>query len=162
MRFSKCDTPLPECAVFCVECGAPLRAATGTTVALGPGRPPLTVLPSDLPVVVGGPGAEANAARHHGSFLCGGQLPFAHELSLRSGAIFIIGLTILIVTGNVWPWILLLIGVIGAADELGSGKVGGATMTMVFLAGLAVLFATGTFWPGFLVLIGIGALLHRK
>jgi hypothetical protein len=62
-------------------------------------------------------------------------------------------------TANAWPWILVLLGMVGAADELGSGKLGEATKSLVFLAGLAVLFATGLFWPGIVILIGITMLL---
>lgn len=157
MRCSSCDTPIPEGAAYCVECGATV-AATGRTVALDTPRDPMGA-PPELPVPTPAP-ALPPARRRRRSLFDGSWRPFARGLSARSGAIFLIGLGLLFFTGAFWPWILLLVGVIGALDELPGGLRQAAT-TLLFFGGLAVLFATGTLWPGILILLGLVALLDR-
>lgn len=158
MRCKQCDSPLPEGAEFCVECGAPVRAATGRTVALDPGRPaaPAPPAPADLPAAPGRSGG-----RRRGSLFDGSWRPMAHGLSARSGAIFLIGLGVLFFTNTFWPGILALLGVTGAIDELGNGNPRAAAMVLVFMGGMAVLFFTGWFWPGILILLGLVALFDR-
>jgi hypothetical protein len=61
-------------------------------------------------------------------------------------------LLILIVTGNIWPGILWLIGVSGFVGAMVHGRGDKALQALLWWGGLALLFATGTFWPGILVL----------
>jgi hypothetical protein len=166
MRCSQCDSPLPEGAEFCVECGAPVRAATGRTVALDPGRPAAPAPPADLPAPpapVSLPGAPVRGGgrRRRGSLFDGSWRPMAHGLGARSGAIFLIGLGVLFFTNTFWPGILALLGITGAIDELGNGNPRAAAIVLTFMGGLAVLFLTGSFWPGILVLLGLVTLLDR-
>src|SRR5690606_30365137 len=106
------------------------------------------------------PSAPQRRAASSGRFSQGWH-PFASGLSGRSGAIFLIGLGVLFLTGNFWPWVFVLIGFTGAIDELAKGANRAAAQTLVFFIGLAVLFATGFFWPGILFFIGLLALLDR-
>jgi hypothetical protein len=72
-----------------------------------------------------------------------------------------IGLGILFFTNTWWPWILALLGIVGAIEEIADGGLREAAVTLMVLGGMAVLFATGLFWPGILVLIGLAALIDR-
>lgn len=85
----------------------------------------------------------------------------AHGLRGRSGALLLIGLGVLFFTGTWWPWIIALLGLTGAVEELAEGGVREAAVTLLMFGGVAVLFATGTFWPGILVLLGLVALIDR-
>lgn len=158
MRCSSCDSPLPEGAAYCVECGAAV-AATGRTVALDQAQGPRTAPPvPDLPVPA--PAPTPMRRRRH-SLFDGSWRPMARGLTARSGAIFLIGLGILFFTGSFWPWILALVGVTGALEEFAGGAVREGATVLVMLVGLAVLFATGLFWPGILILVGLVALIDR-
>jgi hypothetical protein len=157
MRCTSCDTPIPEGAAFCISCGAPV-AATGRTVALGEQGGPRTVpVATELPATVAG----RHGRGRRRSLFDGSWRPMAKGLRGRSGALFMIGLGVLFFTNLWWPWILALIGLTGAVEELSLGGVREALVTMLFFGGLAVLFATGLFWPGILVLLGLVALVDR-
>lgn len=158
MRCKSCDSPLPEGAAFCVECGAPARAATGRTVALEAERPAEPAPPADLPAP---PRPPAPAGRRRRSLFDGSWRPMTRGFSAKSSGVFMIGLGLLFFTGTLWPGILALFGLTGAMDELDHGNVRGAAAVLLFMGGLAVLFATGLFWPGILVLIGLVALLDK-
>lgn len=162
-RCTRCDSPLPEGADFCVECGAPV-AATGRTVALDERRVTAHAPPRELPVPAAPQPAQAPAARRRrgrGGLCGGGWQPFAGGVKPASGAIFLIGLGLLFLTGSFWPGILALVGLTGAIDELAKGNARAAGSILVFMGGLAILFATGPIWPGILILIGLVALLER-
>ncbi len=82
-------------------------------------------------------------------------MPREQTLSAASGAIMLVGLVVLIVTGGLWPWMLAVMGlaVLPRAVQRGGLLAGGLAAGM--LIGLAALIATGTLWPGVLVLIVI-------
>ena len=73
-----------------------------------------------------------------------------------------LGIMLLVITGNVWPGILVLLGITGAIDELGRGRARAALARAVFLIGTAVLFFSGTIWPGILIVLVIAALIERR
>lgn len=160
MRCRSCDSPLPDGAAYCVACGAP-AAATGRTVALDEARAPVPVpVPPapDLPVPAPTTASSSPGRRQRRPFR-GTWRPFARGLTARSSALFLIGLGLLFFTDTFWPWILALVGVTGALDEVAGGTWREGAAILVFFVGLAVLFATSLIWPGILILLGLVALL---
>lgn len=77
-----------------------------------------------------------------------------------SGAIWLIGLGVLFLVEGIpfWPWILVVIGLVGLPESVAQKGLWAGLQGVVWLAGLAVLFATGKFWPGILILIGLSTL----
>jgi hypothetical protein len=94
------------------------------------------------PIPMAPPRPIATPQRPAGSFRGNGPLLFA------------VGLFILIMTGNIWPGILWLIGVSSFVGAMTQGRGDKALQALVWWGGLALLFATGTFWPG-IVLVAI-------
>lgn len=158
MRCTSCDSQIPADAAFCINCGAPV-AATGRTITLDERAGAPAPAPSaDLPAP---PPRAARVGRRRRSLFDGSWTPMAHGLRGRSGALLLIGLGVLFFTGTWWPWIIALLGLTGAVEELAEGGVREAAVTLLMFGGVAVLFATGTFWPGILVLLGLVALIDR-
>lgn len=79
MRCSSCDSPIPEGAAYCVECGAAV-AATDRTVALGEARAPTPAPPApDLPAPTA-PGKAHGRSRRR-SLFDGSWRPMTRGLS---------------------------------------------------------------------------------
>ena len=76
--------------------------------------------------------------------------------------LFAIGLVVLVITGNIWPGILWLIGISGFIGAMTQGRGDKAFQALLWWGGLAVLFATGSFWPGILVLVFLGMALGGR
>jgi hypothetical protein len=76
--------------------------------------------------------------------------------------IFAVGLFALVMTGNIWPGILWLIGVSGFVSAVTRGRGDKALQALIWWGGLALLFATGAFWPGILVLLFLCMALGRS
>lgn len=109
-------------------------------------------------------GAQAGGAaaiRRRGSLFDGSWWPFSRGLSPFGVGLMLIGLAVLYFTGTFWPWILGLLGLTAAAEELGRRAIREAVVAFVFLTGLSVLFAANLIWPGILLLLGIVALIDR-
>lgn len=164
MRCPHCDNELPEGAAFCIECGRSTRAATDRTIQLTPPPAPSAPPPPQLPARPERQAAAAAAHGQAGAHSCGGwspASPLARGIGARGGAIFLIGLGLLFLTGSFWPGILALLGVVGAAEELGRGRGRSALQSAIFFVGLAVIFASGLWWPGILIVLGLCALVDR-
>ncbi len=167
MHCRTCGDELPEAATFCVACGAsilqptsagtsrPTPAATGRTVVLDAARIPITRVSS--PALTPAP---AGFGRTRAAGSCGRGARRKH--ALHSFPLFMLGIMLLVITGNVWPGILVLLGITGAIDELGRGRARAALARAVFLIGTAVLFFSGTIWPGILIVLVIAALIERR
>jgi hypothetical protein len=67
--------------------------------------------------------------------------------------LFVIGLLVLLMTGQIWPGILWLIGISSFVGAASRGHRNQALMALLWWGGMALLFATGTFWPGILLLV---------
>ena len=167
MHCRTCGDELPEAATFCVACGAslqqhtasgisrPVPAATGRTIVLDAARIPVTRVAS--PVLLAAP---AVAGRTRAAGACGRGARRTH--ALHSFPLFMLGIILLVTTGNLWPGILVLLGITGAIDELNQGRVRAALARAVFLIGTAVLFFSGSIWPGILIVLVIAALIERR
>jgi hypothetical protein len=160
MNCLACGRTNPADAKFCIYCAAqlsvaapPVQAAvtepapaTGPTTRLE--HKPTYTLPAAPPIPV--PPVAPSIP---------GALPHYKEWI---GAVFLIGLGLLFLTGSFFPGILVLIGITGFLSESGRGRQDKALQALVFFAGLAVLFWSHSFFPGILILIGVMALLKRR
>jgi Double zinc ribbon len=167
MRCPSCATNNPEHARFCVVCGRGLVG--GVTPAARPAPQPRPALQPRPPAMPPGPkGASPHSPRQHSYPRVASPpvvLPVAprppvvitHRSNRSARAngplLFGVGLLILIVTGNIWPGILWLIGISGFVGAMTHGRGDKAFQALLWWGGLALLFASGTFWPGILLLV---------
>jgi hypothetical protein len=79
-----------------------------------------------------------------------------------SGALWLIGLGILFLTGSFWPGILVLVGLTAYVQQSARGRSQESLRSLIFFVGLAVLFWTNLFWPGILILLGLIALISPE
>ena len=90
------------------------------------------------------------------------------KASAISGAIFFIGLGVLLITGWWWPGIMLVLGLSGGAELIFRGKLVRGIGAIVFFCSIpivvAIVQATEISWTavGAFVLIGIGAIILVK
>lgn len=150
MNCPNCARENPANAKFCIFCAAQLVSepavaeptpAVGPTVRLNPAPAPayeLPVTPTPAPAVPQPSSGSLPRRQNNGSI----------------GAVFLIGLGFLFLTGNFFPGILVLIGVTSYMNEARRGRQERGMQTLLFFGGLALLFATGTFFPGILFLLG--------
>ncbi len=167
MNCPKCDRSNPEDARFCIYCAVSLIAeeAAAATPTTGPTErlttpPAITVsepapAPAPEPAQVPAPMAMAPA------------MPAIAWLNSRrekeiGGAVWLIGLGVLFLTGTFWPGILVLLGITGYVHETAQGRQAEAARSLIFFAGIAVLFWSGWFWPGILILMGLTALFSPE
>lgn len=166
MRCPSCGTNNPDHARFCVVCGCGLVAGAAPARRPAPQpRPPaapphrphstrqhsyprIDAPPVALPMAPLRP--PAMRQRSVGPFRGNGPLIFA------------VGLFVLLMTGNIWPGILWLIGVSSFVGAAMHGRGDKALQALFWWGGLALLFATGTFWPGILLLMFIGMVLGGR
>lgn len=150
MNCPNCTRENPDNAKFCIFCAAKLTPepvvaepvpAVGPTVRLTPEPAPAYVLPSTP--------APAPAAPQPSS----GSVPGRYNDG-ATGAVFLIGMGFLILTGNLFPGILALLGITGYMSEARRGRPERGMQSLIFFVGLTLLFATGTFFPGILFLLG--------
>ena len=157
MNCATCARPNPEDARFCIYCAVSLTAAEqtpGAEATPGPTVPldarATTPAPAAAPPT---PGAQSRstppwfAAQHN------------EEIT---GAIWLIGLGLIFLTGAFWPGILVLAGLTAYVQEAARGRQAEGLQELVTLTGIAFLFWTGLFWPGILILLGIVALLSPE
>jgi hypothetical protein len=165
MRCSNCGTTNPEHARFCVVCGRGLVAGAAPAARPAPQPPAWSPGPK---------GARPHSARQH-TYPRVAPPPVAFPVAppapapiyrpqaggLRGGGplLFLIGLFVLLMTGKIWPGILLLIGVSMFVEATMHRRGDKALQALVWWGGLALLFATGTFWPGILLLVFLGMAL---
>jgi hypothetical protein len=68
----------------------------------------------------------------------------------------LIGIGVIFLAGiDIWPWILVLLGLAGLPESLAQKGFWAGIQGAVWMIGLAILFATDQFWPGVLILIGL-------
>jgi len=169
MRCPNCDANNPDHARFCVVCGRglvvgaepparPTRQARPAT----PPRPPAQTqhrthspwqhsYPRVAPPPAAFPMAPARPAP--------ASRPSSGGLRSSGPLLFLIGLFVLLMMGDIWPGILWLIGISSFVGAVSRGRGDKALMGLIWWGGLALLFATGTFWPGILLLLFLGMAL---
>ena len=153
MTCPKCGRSNPEESRFCIYCATALTGteevdeATGPTVRLDPAVP--------IPVLSLAPAAPAPPPPPTMPGLAGRK----NEVS---GALWLIGLGILFLTGSFWPGILVLVGLTAYVQQLACGRSQESLRSLIFFVGLAVLFWTNLFWPGILILLGLIALISPE
>lgn len=78
-----------------------------------------------------------------------------------SAGIFLIGLGLIMLAPgvNLWPWILVVIGLAGLPTALAAKRGWLGWQGAFWMIGLAVLFWSRRFWPGILIMIGLSVLL---
>jgi hypothetical protein len=158
MNCPNCHRQNPADAKFCIYCAAQMtpqtpevdtapKPAVGPTVRLNPAPAPSYTLPAEpQPAPAPAPQPKPRSRAFDDA---------------PTGAVFLIGLGVLILTGNFFPGILLLLGVTGYMSEMRRGRRERALQPLVFFGGLTLLFATGFFFPGIFFLLGAMYLLGR-
>ncbi|MBK9712791.1 MAG: zinc ribbon domain-containing protein [Kouleothrix sp.] len=159
-----CGTSNPEKAQFCVLCGRsiggqPAPNAERAPVRLTPPRAPQPSAPrpaprqsyprvASPPTFV--PHQPAPAPTHH------------HQRNHNPGApVFLVGLALLLITGTLWPGILVLMGFSALVNQAARGRPTKGLTVMLWFGGLALLFMAGhSIWPGILVLMLLHAMLN--
>ncbi len=173
-RCEHCGFTNPDDARFCIACGQSLvPAATGATTKLAgiPCPACRTVNPDDAHfcVICGrsfgtatprpqpasrprhAPHASApRVAPHPQPWRTGTSQRRARQTN--TGMILLLGMVFLLMTGMIWPGVLLLIGVVKYVDAASAGHQRHGLQSLLWLGGLTILFATHTFWPGIVVL----------
>lgn len=159
MNCPQCDRQNPADAKFCIYCAAMLQQAPAaptveSTPAIGQTmrlpQPPTYSMPQAVQPVPA-PVGPAMGKRHRGR-------------SFNTDAIkaaWLIGLGVLLLTGDFFPGILVLIGITSFMSDSQQGQHDKALRNLAFFVGLAVLFWTSFFWPGILFLIGGMFLLNK-
>lgn len=157
MNCPTCDRTNPADAQFCIYCATRLQSdapevpvinkpAVGPTKRLTPPPTPTYTMPTPAPQPAPQPLPQASSTPGH----------HAHHWNKDViGAVFLIGLGVLFLTGNLFPGILVLLGVTGYMREAAQGRPRRGLRSLVFFSGLAVLFATHFFFPGILLLFGL-------
>lgn len=154
MKCPTCDRLNPEDAQFCIYCAARLTPpaavmeatpATGPTKRLGEEAAPSYQMPAP-------PAAPSLPQRPSG------RPRFGTE---SIGAIWLIGLGILFFTGEIFPGVLVLVGLTSYIKAAARGREQDGLRSFVFFGGLAAMFWFGWFWPLILVWVGAMILFNR-
>jgi hypothetical protein len=145
-----CRTVNPEDAHFCVICGRGLVSGTPRQQPSGHARRPAAHAPR---------AAAPRVAPHPQPWRAGTHQ--RHGRQPNTAAIFLAGLVFLLMTGVIWPGILLLIGVVKYVEASSAGRQRHGLQALLWLGGLTILFATHTFWPGIVVLALLSWTLNR-
>lgn len=163
MICPSCERTNPADARFCIYCATRLTPeppiadaapATGATMRFDQNQTPAYSLPNRAPAAASAPAAPSasrSTARHR-----------KYRNKDAGGAVFLIGLGMLILTGHFWPGILALMGVTNFVNEAARGRQQKALPTLLFMVGLSVLFSANFVWPGILILLGIMALFGKR
>ena len=176
VRCPSCATNNPEHARFCVVCGRGL--VVGATPAVRPTyQPQPTPQPRPHAMPSGRRTVQQHSPQQHSyprvdappvAIPMAPQRPIAMPQraagSFRGNGplLFAVGLFVLVMTGNIWPGILWLVGVSGFVAAVTQGRGDRALQALIWWGGLALLFATGTFWPGIVVLAVLCMALGRN
>ncbi len=146
MTCPKCGRSNPEDSKFCIYCSS--RMAEPEHVSASTGQ---TVLLDSTTVAPVPPTAQL--------------APTTSQQGISSGvigAVWLIGIGLLIMFKLMWPGILILLGLTAFLHDSSSGRSQSGLRTLVFFVGIAFLYWTRLFWPGMLILLGIVALLSPE
>ncbi len=158
MNCPNCKRSVPADARYCIYCAARITPpapevqtapATGPTTRLDPRVVPAYTMPASA-----APAPQVVAPRRGTR---------QHHRKTPVGAIWLIGLGLLILTGNIFPGVLALVGITSYMKESARGRPHKALESLVFFLGLTALFAVGFSWPGLFVWLGLMMLIkHRR
>jgi hypothetical protein len=85
-----------------------------------------------------------------------------HQGDQVAGAVFLIGLGVLFLTGYWWPGILFVIGASAMARGVSEGQAWYNVPGGLWMIGLGLVFAFGFSWPLLLILIGVSMLFGKQ
>ncbi len=157
MICSICTRSVPADAQFCIYCATRIRPpapavqpgpATGPTTRLDPAVVKTYTMPAPAPA------APQRAAPRRTSR----QRPHGGSV----GAVWLIGLGLLLLTGTIFPGVLALVGITSYMKESARGRHFKALQSLVFFLGLTTLFVFGFSWPGLFIWLGVMALLKHR
>jgi hypothetical protein len=153
MKCPNCRRTIPADAQYCIYCAAQIAPAappevrrapaTGPTTRLDPAAVPGYRMPSTAPT----PAPQTMLPRRRRRYQ-------QHD---AVGAVWLIGLGLLFLTGQFFPGILFLVGVTSFLKHSGRGRDRQALQALVFFGGLTALFWWGFSLP--LLLVWLGALM---
>jgi Double zinc ribbon len=167
-----CGSNNPEHARFCVVCGRGLAA--GATPRPAPQPALLQQPPANPPAPIGAPPHSPRQHSYPRVAPAPTPIPMApprytrasrHTPLGRSGVgpvLFLVGVFVLLMSGNIWPGILWLIGISSFVGAVASGRGDRALLVLIWWGGLALLFATGTIWPGILLLMFLSMAIGKR
>lgn len=149
-----CEASNPSHASFCVRCGARLQEAFRPSHSF-------QTVPSD-----GGlsahqttpPMAQTNQANQPtlNSTIFGLPAPMLDSIAC---GVFLIGLSLLMMRGIMWPGIVLLGGLCLLLSTVGRERYTDALKICIWTAGLAYFLSSRWIWPGILLLVGVSFLI---
>lgn len=161
-----CQRSVPNDAVFCIYCATPVGAASvpAPRVVQEPATGPTVRLqPSDVqkvsPRVQGIYVAPAKPHKQHRQQK---QRPRKQQQADHSFPVFIIGVLFLIAIGNIWPGILVLLGLTRFMKHQARGRANRALGKLIFWVGLAALWYTPFLWPGVVLLLFASHMIGKQ
>ena len=159
-----CRTSNPENARFCVVCGRGLDGGAASRPHPAPARP----TPRPTPPPIARPAPPVVRQSYPRTSTPPTWVPYRPGMRPIQPArprggnpgnwIFLVGLLVLLTSGNIWPGILIVVGFSMLFNQIARGRPDKGLSALVWLGGLALLFASGTFWPGILVLVFLSML----
>lgn len=163
MNCPNCERKNPADAKFCIYCATQLQSvaqsipiveesdtpATGATRRLQPEPQPTYTMPQASQPA---PAAPAPVARPR-------KRAFGND-TLK--AVWLIGLGVLLLAGDFFPGILVLIGLTSYIRDTQQGQPHKALRNLVFFTGLALLFWANFIFPGIFFLLGALWLLNNR
>lgn len=154
LACQECLANNPAHARFCVRCGVRLREAflPSHSFQTVPSDGNLASRPVPPPVVSHQQSSQANPV---GTIF---GLP-AQMLDGIACGIFLIGLSLLMMRGIMWPGIILLGGLCLLLSTVGRERYTEALKVCIWTAGLAFFLSSKWIWPGILLLIGVNFLI---
>lgn len=161
MNCPNCDRTNPADAKFCIYCATNLAPTTGeaasvvTTPVTGPTKrlDPMPEASYTMPQTQ--PASTPASAPVHTQ----GKRSFNKDAIT---AAWLIGIGVLLLTGDFFPGILVLVGVTSYMRDTMRGRQDKALGNLIFFTGLALLFWSNFFFPGILFLLGAMWLLNSR
>ncbi len=158
MNCPNCARTNPGDARFCIYCAASFQSpvvTSETTPAIGPTTRldsavvPSYTLPSAAPVTAPQMNVQPMA-------------PVRRFNKESIGAVWLIGLGILFLTRNLFPGILVLIGITAYLNAHADGHNTRGLQPLLFFVGLAVIFSIGFSIPLLLLWLGLTVLINQR
>ena len=153
MDCPNCGRNIPADSSICPYCGTRVvatalqdRPATGPTMRL------------DSNDQLAGPVAAEQPPAPQAAASSGSS--FGPRQAVPIGAIWLIGIAVLAITGLWWPGILVLVGLTAFVSMINQGRLDQALSSLIFFCGMAVIAWFNWWWPGMLILIGVMMLLN--
>lgn len=156
MICPRCEQNTPSDGKFCVYCGAQLNPETPVVTAApvtGPTQRLESTPSYNMPAPASAPAPVAAISTAY--------VQRRHNKE-AIGAVWLIGMGVLLLTGEVFPGVLVLIGLTAYLSQSAHGRNDKAMQSLLFFAGLAVLFWANFIFPGILFLLGAMMFFNRR